>query len=153
MTKAFTLIEVVIYIAIVSVVLFFLLMSSLNLINYQEKVFYFTQLNKEINFISRKFLFYLNGSSDLAIITSSNSTEVKIFYYSTSTSIILQNGSFYLKKNILVPLTSSHFDFSSTTFAILTGQKKGIQIFFRGNVKEQPKLKSELELNFFIKNE
>jgi prepilin-type N-terminal cleavage/methylation domain-containing protein len=148
MKKGFTLIEVLIYLGIFSSVLIFLFLSAFNFLKYRDQDFYLNQLTKETIFLQKKIYFYLNGSNDFQITTSSTSTVLSIFK-STNYQISLQNGIFYLNS---IPLSSSNFDFSSTTFEIISGTKKGIKINLQGKVKDKPKIKSlSIELIYFLK--
>jgi len=148
MKKGFTLIEVLIYLGIFSSVLIFLFLSAFNFLKYRDQDFYLNQLTKETIFLQKKIYFYLNGSSDFQLITFSASTTLSISK-GTDYQISLKNGIFYLNS---VPLSSSNFDFSSTTFEIISGTKKGIKIILQGKVKNKPKIESpSIELIYFLK--
>jgi prepilin-type N-terminal cleavage/methylation domain-containing protein len=79
MKKGFTLIEVLIYLGIFSSVLIFLFLSAFNFLKYRDQDFYLNQLTKETIFLQKKIYFYLNGSNDFQITTSSTSTVLSIF--------------------------------------------------------------------------
>ncbi len=149
--KGFTLIEIIIYLTIVSLFLSFLFVSIFNFFNYRSYYFYFNELNKELVFLNKKFLFYFQSSNDFNITTSTLTTTIAISRNNDPNlvKIYLNNGVFYIERNNnLFQLSSSKFDFSSSTFEILTGNKKGIKINLIGKLREYLNQKTKLNIEF-----
>jgi len=145
MKTGFTLIEVLLYLGIFSSVLIFVFLSALNFLKYHQQDFYLNQLNKEIIFLQKKIFYYLNGSNDFQL---TNSQTLSIFR-ETNYLLSLQDGIFYLNS---IPFSSANFDFSSSTFEMIAGTKKGIKIKLKGKVKNKPKIESmPLEVIYFLK--
>lgn len=156
--KGFTLIELIIYLAIASFLVTSLILIFLNLINSQQKNFYSDYLNKEKLFLRKKILWLLEESTDFTLTTSTNFFEISFYNpaWSQPQVLSLNQGRIYLNGNFL---TSRYFDYSFSNVEVLnprTLNPKGLKIFLQPNYTSYLNISKPikpLEIIFYYKNE
>lgn len=161
MKKAFSLIEILIYLGIILLILTSLILMIINFLQSNLNKFFANLLVREANFLSKKINYFLNLSSAFKLTTSTGYFKLEFISSTSLPNFVLNQGRIYLEQDSnLIPLTSQYFNYASSSVMVLgsslINSYRGIKLSIIAKIQQGLNIKadpSSFETVYYAKND